>query len=69
MYRIENFKDGDYLYMYGCSKWEYKGKIVCVTPTAYGLHNSRIRGIVMVNKKLFETQGYIGRTLSPKKHQ
>ena len=69
MYRIEDFKDGDHLYKHGRSKWEYKGKIVCVTPSSYGLHNSRIRGIVMVNKKLFETQGYIGRTLSPKKHQ
>ena len=69
MYRIENFKDGDHIYKYGNEKWKYKGKIVHVTVSAYGIRSNKIRGIVMINKKVFESQGFIGRTLDPKKHQ
>tara|TARA_R110000824_G_scaffold257277_1_gene446237 strand:+ start:315 stop:524 length:210 start_codon:yes stop_codon:yes gene_type:complete len=69
MYRIQNFKDGDHIYMYKESRWEYRGQVVCVTQNAYGLNNKQIKGIVMVNKKLFESQGYIGRQLDPKRHQ
>ena len=69
MYRIQNFKDGDHIYMYNDSKWEHRGQVVRVTQNAYGLNNKQIKGIVMVNKKLFESQGYIGRQLDPKRHQ
>ena len=69
MYRIQNFKDGDHIYMYNGSKWEYRGQIILVTPSAYGLNSKRTKGIMMVNKNLFESQGYIGRQLDPKRHQ
>ena len=69
MYRIENFKDGDHIHRYENGKWIYKGKIVCATKSGYGIRNDKIRGIIMINKKVFESQGYIGRTLDPKRHQ
>ena len=59
MYRINNFVAGDHLYRYDDSEWKYKGQITTVNDTSYGIRSDKICGIVMVNKSLCETQGYI----------
>jgi hypothetical protein len=59
MYRINNFEVGDYLYKYDGSEWKYKGRIATVNNASYGIRNDKICGIVMINKSLCKTQGYI----------
>jgi hypothetical protein len=61
MYRIKNFEMGDHLYKHDDSAWQYKGQIVNVTQGSYGVRSDKICGIVMINRDLFETQGYIAR--------
>ena len=60
MYRIKNFKIGDQIYEHKESEWKYCGKIVRVTDECYGIRIKSIVGIIMTNKNLFESLGYIG---------
>lgn len=60
MYRIRDFKVGDKMYRHTNSNWELCGKIVRVTDECYGMRIKSIAGIIMTNKDLFETLGYIG---------
>ena len=60
MYKIKNFKVGDKIYQHANSNWELCGKIVRVTDECYGMRIKSIIGIIMTNKHVFETLGYIG---------
>ena len=60
MYKIKNFKVGEKIYHYTNSNWELCGEIARVTDECYGMRIKSIAGIIMTNKNLFETLGYIG---------
>jgi hypothetical protein len=60
MYKIKNFKVGDKIYQHTNSNWELCGKIARVTDECYGMRIKSIVGIIMTNRYIFESLGYIG---------
>ena len=60
MYKIKNFKVGDKIYQHINSNWELCGEIARVTDECYGMRIKSIVGIIMTNRYIFESLGYIG---------
>ena len=59
MYRIEDFNVGNKLYRFKNSRWEFVTTVVEKTRTNYSITNKHLKGVLVVDRSLLESEGLI----------